>query len=332
MENQCPGFKGTIVGIGLNDVIQLICTSTNNHVKIKVKSGLQEGIICVANGQIVHAQTLQKEGEFALYEILSWPGGEFSVAPTEPSMIGKITIHKPWEQLILESARLKDEGLHCQKEETEKIAVYCENCEKRLMIPSDKIPFGKKIRIKCPVCQNNIELIRENQTKNDFEIEIERWKREEAIADDIFMDGREGMLICSSDDQALEKLSRMFSQEDYNIKTANTGREAFKYLREGLFQIVILDEAIGKTGSNEHGILLFYIQKLPMTIRRNLFLCLISDSLKTGDRWAAFRLGVDLVVNRGSIDLVDELLHYTIGVKKRFYAPFMEELQLLRSN
>ena len=332
MDEQSKGFRGTLVGVSLPDIIQLLCTSTTENLKIKVKGDSKEGIICISSGQIVHAQTLAGEGESAFYEILSWPEGEFIVVPTELEMIGKISIHKPWQQLVLESARLKDEDYLKQRSEPDKIHVYCEKCEKRFLIPSEKIPIGKKVRLRCPNCQNMIEVSRDEEVQDSFEVEIERWKRDEAAPEDIFLDGREGVLVCSSDEESIQTLLKILSQEDYNIKVAKTGKEAFKYLREGYFQTVILDETIGKMESHEHSILLYYIQKLPMNIRRRFFLCLLSSSLKTRDKWAAFRLGADLVINKNSLELIDELLHHSLSHRKRFYAPLLEELQILRAS
>lgn len=337
MPEDVQGFRGTLVGIELSDLIQLLCTSTTGYLKIRVSSGSKHGVICIAGGQVVHAQTLSAEGEKAFYEILSWPEGEFMVTPTEPEMTGKVSIHSPWQQLILESARLKDEGLTEKPKSLSdldgKFPVYCDRCQKKFYIPSEKIPVGKKVIIRCPLCQNSIEVVREEESvEHGFEMEIERWKREEFLTEDIFLDGREGVLICSSDPDAIETLSKKFVEEDYNVKIAKTGREAFKYLREGVFQIVILDETLGQSGSHEHGVLLFYIQKLPMNIRRRFFICLLSSSIKTRDQWAAFRLGVDLIINKSSLEIMSELLHYSLTNKRRFYAPFMEELQILRAS
>lgn len=336
MEDRNQGFRGSIVGIELSDLIQLLCTSTTGYLKIRVKSDTNEGAICISGGNIVHAQSLSKEGEEAFYEILSWAKGEFAVSPTDPEMIGKISIHKPWQQLILESARLKDEQFVRQTKGSgisdDKFPIYCDNCEKRFYVSSDKIPFGKKLKIRCPSCQHIIDVEREETTEHSFETEIERWKREEFMTEDIFLDGREGVLICSSDNNTVDILSKRFSEDDYNVRVAKTGREGFKYLREGIFQLVILDENLGQAGTHEHGVLLFYIQKLPMNIRRRFFLCLLSSSLKTRDQWAAFRLGVDLIVNKSSLEIISDLLHYSVTQKRRFYAPFMEELQMLRAS
>ncbi|MCX7821929.1 MAG: DUF4388 domain-containing protein [Syntrophobacterales bacterium] len=330
MNGQVRGFRGNIVGVELNEVIQFMCISTNDYLKFKVISGINEGTICIAKGQIVHAQTLKKEGEDAFYEILSWPQGEFFVSPTEPEMIGKVTIHKPWQQLILESAKLRDERVFHPSTEPERIPVHCEKCDRRFLIPSDKIPSGKKARLKCPSCQNVIEVSREEEVMDGFELEIERWKREEVVVEDIFLSDKEGVLICSSDTQSIEKLSQMFSSQDYNVRVAKTGKEGFNYLKEGLFQIVILDEFLGKTERREHNALLLYVQKLPMSIRRKFFLCLLSNSLKTRDQWAAFRLGVDVIINKDSLDLTGEVIYYTLSHKKRTYEPFMDELHALR--
>ncbi len=335
MKEQGHGFHGLLEGVSLTDVLQLFCMSMST-VHLKVEGDGDEGVICVVEGQVVHAQTTRREGEDAFYEIFSWPTGSFSVRSLESPWVGKVSINKPWEQLILESARMKDEARSSRGGSTvdggeEKVVVYCDQCAKRFYVPAEKLPADKKVRIRCPTCKGLIDVQRVEDVPDALELEVARWKREEPMMQDVFMDGRESVLICSADDQIRQKLEEHFVQEDYHVRTARGGREAFKFLREGLFQVVIIDEPSNKDSSREHHVLLSYIQKLPTHIRRRFYLCILSDHVKTRDWWAAFRMGADLVVNRRTIDLIHDLLHYTTMQHKRFYAPFLEELQILRA-
>jgi hypothetical protein len=66
------------------------------------------GKIYLSRGLIVHAESGALQGEAALYGLLALTGGEFNLQPfTEPS---RRTIEGHWEFLLMESARLRDEG------------------------------------------------------------------------------------------------------------------------------------------------------------------------------------------------------------------------------
>lgn len=99
------GFTGT-VNLQLNDLIQMVCLSRTD-LSIQVASSLGSGTIFVREGEIQHAQTELLHGEGAFFEILRWRDGQFEIGPAED--VRETTVHKPWEHLLLEAMRRRDE-------------------------------------------------------------------------------------------------------------------------------------------------------------------------------------------------------------------------------
>jgi CheY-like chemotaxis protein len=102
-----PGFRGVMQRVGLEDVLQMQCLTGKSCVLV-VSAGSRQGQVYVCDGQIVHAQSGQLQGEMALYGLLAWTGGEFALQPfTEPA---RRTISGSYEFLLMEAARLRDEA------------------------------------------------------------------------------------------------------------------------------------------------------------------------------------------------------------------------------
>jgi CheY-like chemotaxis protein len=101
------GFRGMMRRVGLQEVLQLECLGRKSSV-LEIFTGKVRGRIFICDGSIVHADSGALQGEVALYGLLALRGGEFNLLPfTEPS---RRTIEGQWESLLLEAARLSDEG------------------------------------------------------------------------------------------------------------------------------------------------------------------------------------------------------------------------------
>ena len=75
---------------------------------LEIFTGKVRGRIFICDGSIVHAESGALQGEVALYGLLALRGGEFNLLPfTEPP---RRTIQGQWESLLMEAARLSDEG------------------------------------------------------------------------------------------------------------------------------------------------------------------------------------------------------------------------------
>ncbi len=103
------GFAGRVVGMKLEDIIQMFCYRKDSTL-LSVFSGAGSGLIYVDDGGIIHAQCDSLEGVEAFYEILGWEGGTFlsQVVLTVPQR----TIFMDWQSLLMESLRQKDEIRH----------------------------------------------------------------------------------------------------------------------------------------------------------------------------------------------------------------------------
>jgi hypothetical protein len=88
-------------------VLQLECLGRKSSV-LEIFTGKVRGRIFICDGVIVHADSGTLQGEVALYGMLALRGGEFNLLPySEPP---RRTIEGQWESLLMEAARLTDEG------------------------------------------------------------------------------------------------------------------------------------------------------------------------------------------------------------------------------
>jgi hypothetical protein len=101
------GFRGVLRTVGLQDILQMECLGRNSSV-LDIVTRSFHGQIFIQEGQIIHAQAGELAGEAAFNHLLGLRGGEFNVLPfAEPP---QRTISDPWEFLIMEAARKRDEA------------------------------------------------------------------------------------------------------------------------------------------------------------------------------------------------------------------------------
>jgi pSer/pThr/pTyr-binding forkhead associated (FHA) protein len=94
--------------MGLPEVLQMCCLSRRSG-QITFRSGESYGFIYIQQGRVLHALCGTTEGEEAIYSMLLWPGGGFSL--DEDILPHKKTVTLTWEQLLFEGARRADEGM-----------------------------------------------------------------------------------------------------------------------------------------------------------------------------------------------------------------------------
>ena len=101
------GFHGMMRRVGLQEVLQLECLGRKSSV-LEIFTGKVRGRIYTCDGSIVHAVSGTLQGEVALFGLLALRGGEFNLLPySEPQ---RRTVSGHWESLLMEAARLTDEG------------------------------------------------------------------------------------------------------------------------------------------------------------------------------------------------------------------------------
>lgn len=103
---QSGTFSCLLTGLSALDVLQLKCLRhTTQGLEFNMKEG--KGRIILENGQIVHAETDEKDGMAALQEILLSEGGEISEVGSVEQF--SPTIHGDWQGVLLQAAQSVDE-------------------------------------------------------------------------------------------------------------------------------------------------------------------------------------------------------------------------------
>lgn len=127
MTEAVTGFQGEIAGLSLADVIQI---KGHNRYSgcITVEYQGNRGAIYFVDGELIHAERGSHTGEDAIYEILKWPGGNFSLAPEMTTTV--CTIHCSLNFLLLEAHRRLDEENNKAAPE-ESFADVIQNSERR---------------------------------------------------------------------------------------------------------------------------------------------------------------------------------------------------------
>jgi predicted regulator of Ras-like GTPase activity (Roadblock/LC7/MglB family) len=100
-------IEGSLKELSLTNIIQLNCTEMNTA-RVSLKYREKEGVLCFADGAIVHAEAGDLVGEDAVYELLAWPEGSF-VVETGVVPPGR-TVTTNWNMLLLDGIRRLDEG------------------------------------------------------------------------------------------------------------------------------------------------------------------------------------------------------------------------------
>jgi hypothetical protein len=99
-------LQGSLKDIQLPDIIQLVSTAGKTGMFL-LRRGATEGRIYLQEGQIVHAEVGDFQGEDAVYEMAIWNDGEFLFQPdVRPP---RVTVQRSNTTLFMEAARRIDE-------------------------------------------------------------------------------------------------------------------------------------------------------------------------------------------------------------------------------
>jgi len=99
-------IEGNLKDISLTNLVQILCLE-QRQVRLMIDRQSERGAIYFDSGDIVHATAGSLEGEDAVYQLLSWPEGSFSIGSERTAP--RRTINARWDQLMMEGAKRLDE-------------------------------------------------------------------------------------------------------------------------------------------------------------------------------------------------------------------------------
>ena len=224
--------------------------------------------------------------------------------------------------------------------------VTCGQCKARFNIPDDKVPKDKILKLNCPKCKGKISLggeAPEQPAKADesgaFRMKFidpkagqkapeESYGYEDYAGDqalDFFEEGIKLALIMPNSSMNGDRLKAGIEIIGYKcIPTPNT-RDAIGKLRFHHFDLIILADGFDNQPL-DHSVIVNYLNRLSMSVRRKIFLALISDNFKTMDNMMAFAMSANVVINSKDIEKLHLILKKAVSENERFYKIFMDTL------
>ncbi len=175
--------------------------------------------------------------------------------------------------------------------------IICEKCQSKFAIPDEKIPDGKVISKPCPKCKN-ILYIGSAQNQEDSagkEFYTDTSDDAEKPFDFIEEEGNTA-LVCEQDPDIRKKVIDALDIMEYHITVAESGRDALKKMRYYVYDLIVINETF-TSDSLESNMVMLFLERLPMTIRRNTFVIMMSPRFRTLDRMLAFRYSVHIIIN-----------------------------------
>ena len=224
--------------------------------------------------------------------------------------------------------------------------VTCGQCKSRFSIPDDKVPKDRTVKVNCPKCKGKILLGAETPGQPGKAIETaevpltmmnpsagrkppeESYGYEDFTSDqalDFFEEGIKLALIMPNSSMNEDHLRAGLELIGYKcIPTPNT-RDAIGKLRFHNFDLIVLADGFDSQPL-DHSVIVNYLNRLSMSVRRRIFLALISDNFKTMDNMMAFAMSANVVINTKDIQKLHLILKKAASENERFYKVFMDTM------
>ena len=143
---------------------------------------------------------------------------------------------------------------------------------------------------------------------------------------DFIEEGVDTALICEPDPALRSRISENLSKEGYHITEPDSARDALKKMRFHVYQIIIVNEKFD-TDDPDRNSVLNNLKGLPMSIRRNIFVVMISDRFRTMDNMMAFNKSVNIIINSSNMDNLSTIIKGAVADNEAFYHVYRESLK-----
>lgn len=222
--------------------------------------------------------------------------------------------------------------------------VLCEKCRSKFKIPDNNVPKGQVFSVICPKCNNKVSV----DTRFDIplstkgtptppaepkpglnktiieEVDSSAYDASEKPFDFV-EEGVETALLCEPDPAIRAKIITALYNMGYHTTAPQSHKDTLKQMRFHVFDMVVLNEQFGTRDPDMNNVLK-YLDRLNMSIRRNIFLTLLTNRFRTMDNMAAFNKSVNLIVNLKNINEIEKILRRGVADNKAFYRVFKESL------
>ena len=208
--------------------------------------------------------------------------------------------------------------------------ITCNNCSGKFRIPDEKIPRGRVSTVPCPKCKTRISLDPTKKSAGSVAAEEKSNPSEDLDFSEKPFDfiEEEGLtaLLCEQNPVARQTIENALNLMDYQITVAESARDALKRMRYHTYDLIVVNESFDTNNPDSNGVLI-YLERLGMSVRRSIFVAMISNRYRTMDNMMAFHDSVNLIVNIKNIEDVGKILSRGITDTELFYNVYRETLK-----
>lgn len=219
--------------------------------------------------------------------------------------------------------------------------ITCDSCQSKFRIPDEKIDPEKGAAFKCPKCQNRItvkagedpgpassagfeEEAVDSQAAGEYDGAEENYSSSDKPFDFVEEEGKTA-LLCEQDPVVRKQIEAVLNILEYSITSPAGHRDALKQMRYHDYDVIVVNENFDTRNPDANGVLR-YLERLHMSIRRRMFVAMLSRRFRTMDNMAAFQRSVNIIVNIGDMANFDKALRSGLADRDFSYRIFMEML------
>jgi DNA-directed RNA polymerase subunit RPC12/RpoP len=212
--------------------------------------------------------------------------------------------------------------------------ITCSSCGTTLHVPDEKLPTNQVVTITCPKCKGKIRVDTRDldlkpagpKKEDEAEKQFSSEDQDDTSPLEFFEEGVRLALVLETDELHLSHITPALEELNYKVIQPLNLQDAMSKIRLHPFDIIILSDGFDENGLEGNPII-NYLNHLSMSVRRGIYLVLISSSFKTMDNMTAFAMSANLVVNPD--DLPNTLLILKKGTSDndKFYKAYMDVLK-----
>lgn len=212
--------------------------------------------------------------------------------------------------------------------------ITCSSCGTTLSVPDEKLPPNQVVNITCPKCKGKIKVDtreldlkpaarrKEEEAEEEFLSEYE----DDTSPLEFFEEGVKLAIVLDTDDLRLSEITPALEELGYKVIQTPALQEAMSKIRLHPFDMIILSDGFDGKGLEGNPII-NYLNHLSMSVRRKIFLVLLSSRFKTMDNMMAFAMSANLVVNPEDLPNMRLILKKGTSENEKFYKVFTDTLR-----
>jgi DNA-directed RNA polymerase subunit RPC12/RpoP len=213
--------------------------------------------------------------------------------------------------------------------------ITCSSCGTTIQVPDEKLPTNQVVNITCPKCKGKIKV----DTRDLSPKPAEPTKEVEAEEEELLFDEEgdtsplefveEGVklaLVLDTDGGRLSEITPALEELGYKAIQSLSLQEAMSKIRLHPFDMVMISDGFDGRGLDGNPVI-NYLNHLSLSVRRKIYLVLISDRFKTMDNMMAFTMSANLVVNPEDLSNIRLILKKGASDSEKFYKVFMDTLK-----